>query len=369
MKVIFRVDASIEIGTGHVMRCLTLAKLLRERGAEVSFICRELTGNLNDLIETNEFNVHRLKSDSLNEDSIEQITDHSHWLTVHWESDALDTLVILKNEIKIDWLIIDHYAIDQYWEKKIRTFVKKIMVIDDLADRKHVCHLLLDQNFYNNYKNRYEGLVPNDCLKLLGPQYVLLRSEFKNSRLKYRKRDGNINRILLYFGGIDLTNETTKALEAIYMLKEADIKVDVVVGSACPYINLIKKLCSGMPNITFYCQVPNMADLMAKADLAIGAGGITTWERCYLGLPSITIITAKNQANVLTALNNVGAVWNIGYSEEVLPKDIFKKISEALVNPDLVRKMSAIGRALMKNKEQNERYLMFKLLEEDNAAN
>jgi UDP-2,4-diacetamido-2,4,6-trideoxy-beta-L-altropyranose hydrolase len=369
MNVFFRVDSSIEIGSGHVMRCLTFADLLREKDFKISFICREQSGNLIDYIENKGFNVHRLKN-GFNTEEIEYITDHSHWLTVNWETDVLDTIAILKNENNIDWLIIDHYAIEKKWENEIKPYVKNIMVIDDLADRLHDCKLLLDQNYFPDYENRYNGLVPRFCLKLLGPQYALLRSEFKNVPTDFKKRNGEIKHILIYFGGIDLTNETTKALEGIRLLKQTSITVDVVVGSTNPNKVQIKKHCSLMPNVNFYCQVSNMAELMIKADLAIGAGGITTWERCYLGLPSITIIIAKNQAKVLEALGDAGATWNLGFSHEVLSKDIAQKVSEALINPFLVRQMSEKSKLLIKGRGKLGNDLIMKLmLEEDNATN
>ncbi|MET3698887.1 UDP-2,4-diacetamido-2,4,6-trideoxy-beta-L-altropyranose hydrolase [Bacillus oleivorans] len=365
MKAVFRVDASVEIGTGHVMRCLTLAERLREKEVEIFFICRELPGNLNHFIESKGFFVHRLKNA---DDKIEKITNHSHWLGVHWKTDVLETIEVLQSQNMIDWLIIDHYAIDKQWEEKVRPFVKNIMIIDDLADRKHDCKILLDQNFFKNYRNRYDSLVPNHCLKILGPKYALLRSEFLDEKLQ-RKRDGNIKRIFIFFGGIDLTNETAKTLEAIRLLKREDIKVDVVLGRACPHKEKIKKLCLMIPNTTYFCQVNHIADLMGKADLAIGAGGTTTWERLFLGLPAITLITAKNQADILTALDDAGAVWNLGHGNEVQPKNILQKISHALDNPDLIQKMSEKGKSLMGVDDENRSDLIRKILEDENEFN
>ena len=358
MRAIFRVDASIEIGTGHVMRCLTLADRLREKDVQISFICRELTGNLSDYIESKGFIVHHLENRCFHAEGIELITEHAHWLTVHWKTEALEVEKKKKNENKIDWLIVDHYAIDKHWEQEIRPYVKNIMVIDDLADREHDCELLLDQNFYPDFGVRYDKFVPNGCLKLLGPQYTLLRSEFTNALTDLKHRDGTVKHILIYFGGIDITNETRKALEGICLLKRTDITVDVVVGSGNPHQEQIKSLCSVMTNVNFLCDVSNMAELMVKADLAIGAGGITTWERCYVGLPSITIVIAKNQKDVLEALHEAGAIWNLGYSDKVFSKDIARKINEVFANPVLVHEMSEKGRVLMKNRKKVEDYLM-----------
>lgn len=287
MNIFFRVDSSIEIGTGHVMRSLTLAEDLRMKGANVFFICRKLQCNLINYIEEKGFLVYPLPFHPQKILKIDKTIKHSHWLNVNWETDVAQTINIIGKHQKIDWLIVDHYAINEKWEQKMRPFVKRIMIIDDLADRSHDCDLLLDQNLYMNIEARYEGLVPKSCLKLLGPRYALLRPEFKEARTCVKARDGSIRRILIFFGGSDPTNETMKVLEAIKLLNKTDIVVDVVVGRTNPQRNQVKQFVNTLKNVTYFCQIDYMADLMAKADLGIGAGGSTTWERCYLGLPTL----------------------------------------------------------------------------------
>jgi len=204
LKILIRTDSSVQIGTGHVMRCLTLADELRERGAEIVFVCRDFAGNLCGYTEGN------LK--------------HAAWLGADWQTDARQVEEIIKDfNTHPDWLVVDHYALDERWERYLRSYVKKIMVIDDLADRPHDCDLLLDQNFYENLESRYDGLAPSGCKKLLGPKYALLRPEFREERKNLRKRDGYVKRIMIFFGGSDPTNETTKALEAVRMLNRPDI--------------------------------------------------------------------------------------------------------------------------------------------------
>ena len=347
MNIAFRVDASLNIGTGHVVRCLTLADLLRENKCEICFICRDLPEYHASQITGRGFKLFRLSAapavGALRTDD----TEHPARPVLDWERDAQETLSVLAHEAPVNWLIVDHYSLDKRWETQMRPFIGKIMVIDDIADRTHDCDMLLDQNLYPDMDKRYDGLVPKHCKKLLGPSHALLRREFSEARKNLRKREGIVKRILIFFGGSDPTNETAKALEAISILNRPDISVDVVVGNANPNKEQIRQRCSLMPNMTFHCQVENMAALMSQADLAIGAGGTTTWERCFLGLPGITLVVAQNQLEVTGAVAKAGATWDIGRREQVSATLLADTIKRALDNPRALRRMSALALEIM----------------------
>jgi len=367
MKVVFRADASVQIGTGHIMRCLTLADELREKGAEIFFICRQLPGNLCDFIEQKGYPVHRLPYPGQPTDAV---TDHAQLLGANWQADAEETKAVLEKEAGIiDWLVVDHYGLDAWWETQLRPYTKKIMVIDDLANRPHDCDLLLDQNLYKNMEIWYRKLVPDRCLMLLGPAYVLLRPEFKEARRNLRQRDGTVKRILIFFGGSDPTNETAKALKAVQIINRPEIVVDVVVGSTNLHKEEIQQLCSARPNTSFYCQAENMAELMAVADLAIGAGGTATWERCFLGLPSITLIVAQNQADTTKAVAAKGAAWNLGWSERVSPEILADFIKMAMNDPVALRNMGLTAMRLMEEVSfHRENPVVQALMEDKNAV-
>jgi UDP-2,4-diacetamido-2,4,6-trideoxy-beta-L-altropyranose hydrolase len=324
--ILFRVDASEQIGSGHVMRCLTLADEIRGSCNRIIFCCRDLPGNMIGIINNRGYQVIRLTLDDCFKDEIKKI--------------------LAKEQITTDWLIVDHYDLAKDWEEDLRPLVKGIMVIDDLGDREHDCDLLLDQNYYRNSEIRYRGLVPNNCRQLLGPKYALLRPEFKTARLPLRVKDGSINRLLIFYGGSDPTNETAKALEAVKLLNRPDITVDVVVGAANPNRESIKEICFDMANTKFYCQVNNMAELMAQGDLAIGAGGTANWERCYLGLPALVTIIAENQRETVEALAEAGVVWNLGWHEEVSVDKLVDSLKALLNNSDRIREMAQRGWAL-----------------------
>ena len=337
MKVVIRADASVAIGTGHVMRCLTLASRLRKAGAAVSFVCRELSGNMAAFIEDKGFIVHRLHG-------VERLPEASgiyeKWLGVGLQRDADDTLEILKKELGVDWLVIDHYGIDKSWEERMRPFVKKVMVIDDLTNRPHDCDLLLNQSILENNAGRYDGLIPDGCKRLVGPQYSLLRPEFIEARERMRQRDGQIRRIFVFFGGSDISNETMKALLAIKSLNLPDVSVDVVAGGANAHLKEIEGFCSAMTNTRFYGQTDNMAGLMSLADLALGASGTTTWERCCLGLPSLVVAIADNQVEIAANLDKMGVVVNLGPSREVTEEGIRRRLADLIGKPELVKAIS-----------------------------
>lgn len=325
MNIIIRTDASIEIGTGHVMRCLTLAKQLKRHGMEVTFICREVEGNSISYLEKEGFNVISLPITTEN---------------LSWHVDVKDTIQAIDQIVApVDLIIVDHYDLDYHWEKEIRQYTRYIMVIDDLANRQHDCDLLLDQNYYLNMEERYKGLVPTHCIQMLGPNYVLLRDEFLSGIEKTRERTGEVKNILIFFGGTDPTGETIKVLNAIKEISLPNVKINVVVGHSNPNKLVVEQICKEIPNAHFYCQINNMAELMNEADLAIGAGGSAVWERCYVSLPSIVMITAKNQQEVTNAVSGSGALYNLGEASLINKKEIQLAVKSLINDSDKMLNM------------------------------
>lgn len=339
MKNVFvRVDSSYQMGTGHVMRCLTLADDLQKSGVKVTFISRSMDSAIAQIIKERSFELIMLPlTEPLN---IECVTEYSGWLGVSQEIDAGQTLSLLENYNTVNCLIVDHYSIDYRWERALAKKAQKIIVIDDLANRKHLCDLLIDQNYYSNPQGRYYELVPPGCIQWIGPKYALLRSEFKLLRRKMKIRTGSVNRILVFFGGTDPTQETEKTLKAIEQFDAQEIQVDVVVGASNPKRESIRKICENNANFHFHCQVSNMAELMNEADLAIGAGGSTTWERCYLGLPSLTVVVAENQLKITKEISTLGVTDYLGWHEDLSVEDYRYAIQQALNEPARLVTMS-----------------------------
>jgi UDP-2,4-diacetamido-2,4,6-trideoxy-beta-L-altropyranose hydrolase len=361
MKILIRTDASVKIGTGHVMRCLTLAEQLRKQGADVAFISRMHEGNLNSWIRVSKgFPVYELPTDLEWQRIRGDWPLYKCWLGTSLENDVSETKKILLNyNDKVDWLIVDHYALDIQWEKALRSYVGKIMVIDDLANRSHDCDVLLDQNLYKDMYTRYDDLVPLECQRFLGPTYALLRKEFIEARKKLRLRNGRVRRILIFFGGSDPTNETMKALDALTLLQTLDLSVDVVVGRSNPNREQIEKRCVTMCNVNYYCQVDNMAELMAHADLAIGAGGTTTWERCCLGLPAIVVAVAANQIKTAEVISGLGAIKFLGMSDHIDAQELADIIQYFVNHPNEIMVMQQKSIEVMGDIFENKLYNLF----------
>jgi len=338
MKVVIRVDASLQIGSGHVMRCLTLADELRSRGADILFISRDHPGNLFDLIKGQGYPLACLAAAAGEYQASADDPLHAHWMGVSWERDAEETVAALPAG-RADLLTVDHYAVDRRWEGRLRPHVGRIMVIDDLADRPHDCDLLLDQNLYRDMESRYNGLVPDACHKLVGPRYALLRPEFTKARRTLRQRDGQVRRILVFFGGVDADNQTDKALQVLSALGRKDLVVDVVVGGANPHKDEIKAVCR-TNGFDYHCQVGNMAELMAAADLAIGGGGTATWERCAVGLPALVVSIAENQYEIAHNACQVGAIIFLGNSFDLDSAAYQDKLLDTVADSHIIRTMA-----------------------------
>ena len=304
--VAIRVDASAQIGIGHVMRCLTLADALAARGARVRFISRHLPAHLHARIRECGHESVLLPGAPAGE--IDDVA-HAGWLEVPQAADALDTRRAL-SDTRWDALIVDHYAIDIRWERALRGAAARLVVIDDLADRLHDCDVLLDQNVYPDMETRYLGKVPSACELLIGPRFALLRREFREWRTRVAPREGRVRRIMVCFGGVDAADLTSIALAALGSLDADGWKVDVVVGASHPRLVETTAACEAA-GYACHVQSNRMAELMARADLGVGAAGSTSWERCAVGLPAICVPTAHNQVAIAAGLRSRGVALSV----------------------------------------------------------
>lgn len=344
MKVVIRADASHEIGIGHVMRCLTLADHLVDAGAQCHFLCRGQV--LAEEIERRHF-FHELMVIVGQEDKEDQGMAHAHWLPEGWRADAIACISVLESLGVIDWLVVDHYALDAKWESAMRQYCTRVMAIDDLADRRHDCDLLLDQNLAREMQSRYVEKIPVAANSMLGPYYALLRREFSDVRLQTRSRDGIVRQIFLFMGGGDSSNTTGMVLDALSQSKHGHLPVDVVVGGANPHVSDIQVRSAKLPNARLHLQVDNMAELMGKADLAIGATGVSTWERAALGLPTLAVSMADNQRDIARHAEASGLLTWLGDAENVSAAEWARHIDEACSSADILRSQSQTCLALV----------------------
>ena len=335
MHAVFRFDANRQIGLGHMFRCNVLASKLIDKGARVTFAVSsgsvypsEQSGRLykTAILEKSPLSFGEANAVSSNVAAID-------------EQEA-DAAALIDAVGEPDLVVVDHYRLDYHWEACWPK--SKVLVIDDLADRRHHCFALLNQNI-GAERAMYNQLVGNDCLFLLGPMFALLRSEFAERRkeaLFSRARLKSAGRVFVNFGGTDASNltlETMIKLSAINRIK----RIDVAIGSLACDLPEIRAFAATKSTIRLHIDALNMAELMADADLAIGAGGSTSWERCVLGLPSIVFQVAPNQAALSSQLCDAGAAISISDMGR-LPQ----VVENTLANSAALATMSAVAASI-----------------------
>lgn len=318
-SVIFRVDASTRIGTGHVTRCLTLASELARQAdpaIKVLFVCRTDEGNLIDQIKASGFDVLRIPLCEIatpNGGSVQP--DHTDF---DWQSDAQQCLKLLSTYSQGDWLIVDHYVLDACWERMVRPVAKRVMVIDDLANRPHDCDWLVDQT-YGEDGTRYRGLLSADCHTLLGASYAMLKPEFATVRAQRvsQMRPTGPRTVHVFFGGTDIRENTLRFM-TLLLEKFPSILLKVAVGPGSSFEPKLRTLASHYePRLFWEKGIANMAEHMSACDMAIGAPGMATWERACLGLPAAYVATSHNQVPILDRLKAAGFCEFVGLDSEV----------------------------------------------------
>lgn len=325
-----RVDASTVIGSGHVARCLTLAKALQALGAQVSFACRRLAGDLTAQIAGQGWPVHALAVESAGASSIETL--------LPWQPDIAALAEQLPPGTCFDWIVVDHYGLDRQWEAAARQWTAQIMVIDDLANRAHDADLLLDQNF-NASAQRYAPWLAAACRALLGPHYALLRDEFRRDTHPVRER---VERVVVNFGGMDAAGQTLKALQAL--LGFDGLQVTLVAGIGNPHWTDLQALIAQRPTWSLLAYSADFGQLMAAADLFIGAAGGTTWERAALGLPTLCMAVADNQQANAEALAAAGMHCYLGPCAQVSVAALAQAIGELLENVEMRQQYARLSR-------------------------
>ncbi len=343
MRIAFRADATSRIGTGHFMRCMTLAAELKRRGAEVRFVSRDLPAYLRAMLAEKGMEFVALRSETTPSPAGDLL--HAHWLGASQDQDAQAAIQALSDHAW-DWVIVDHYALDFRWEGALRQVARRIMAIDDIADRRHDCDVLLDQNLYADMQTRYKEKVPANCQLLLGPRYALLRDEFRRLREQVKLRTGGVKRVLVFFGGVDADNYTGLAIEALAQLAVPDLTVDVVIGAQHPRLAEIETECAENGYVC-HVQTSRMGELMVAADLAIGAGGSASWERCCVALPSLLVAAADNQIEIARALDSSGACRYLEIFGTLTVAVMRDSIVRLLDSPDRLASMSRTAFALV----------------------
>ena len=353
VKVIVRVDASPTIGSGHVVRCLTLAAMLAREGATLLFICRDGPGGLCELVEARGYQLARLPALPA-----ECVADGS--FAGSWEQDAAASrAAIAAFGGRPALLVVDHYGLDVRWERALRPVVGRILVLDDLADRPHDCDLLLDQSLHDDAESRYANLVGRGTRVFLGPSYALLREEFDAATP--RLRDQGSRRLLVFFGG-DAAGEVTKIINALRAMEMTRPAATVVLGPQYVGEAQLRETARGLAGIEILAETNEMSRLMATADLGIGTCGGAAWERCAMGLPALVVVTADNQRDDARALERLGAVRNLGDAAAVTAKDWCTQIRSLEQRPDELLAMSRAAVGVLQHRREGMRELRAALI-------
>lgn len=336
MRVLIRADASPAIGSGHVARCLTLAQVLRSGGAEVVFACRALPGHSLARIAEQGFRALALPAEYAGEEAGADIE-----APLPWQADIAALGACLLAEPAFDWIVVDHYGLDHAWQTAARQWARQIAAIDDLNNRQHAVDLLFDQNFTAG-DPEYANRCLQPCRELFGPRYALIRDEFRQGPVPITVQP---RRVLVNFGGLDAAGETWKAMQALADFSE--LEVDFIAGTANPMLASIQAMAADRPQWRVQTFVSDFATLMARADLFIGAGGGTSWERAVLGLPTLCIAVAENQRANAERLAAAGVHVYLGSSDEVAVDSLRQAIGFVLGNVSLRRSLAAQSRRLV----------------------
>lgn len=336
MRVLIRADASPTIGSGHIARCLTLARVLRQHGAQVAFACRTLPGHRLQSLDADGFQTFALPDRYAGEDPGQAIES-----LLPWQADIAALESVLGAEPAFDWIIVDHYGLDYRWQTAARQWAPRIAAIDDLATRRYAVDLLLNQNL-SGTPEAYASLLQGHCRSLLGPRYALLRDEFRGPAISVKPL---VRRVLVNFGGFDAAAQTHKTMLAMVDLNELD--VDFVAGADNPAWAQMQVLAASRPNWRLHSYVSDFARLMTQADLCIGAGGGTSWERAALGLPTICIAVSNNQQANAQVMASAGAHIYLGTGGQVDTVQLGQAIAFVVANQGVRQSLAERSLALV----------------------
>ncbi len=310
-----RSDATQSMGTGHIMRCIALAQAWKKRGGSVTFISHCPNHKISDRIESEGFDLVRIK----------EICPCIH--------DIEDTLKVLQNQSsdadgnatgRYNWVILDGYHFSPDYQKNIMAAGFKLLVIDDYNHLDHYnADILLNQNMGSNH---YSYSCSPDTIKLLGTKYVLLRSEFLLPQSIKKIVPAKAKNILVTMGGADPDNVTLKIIQAINKIDNPDLKFNIIVGPTNPNINCLSKASQNQFSNINLIDNADMQAMMAWAHLCVTAGGSSCWELCFMQVPFIIIVIAENQAELTAGLEQAGAAVSLGKQEHLKLDDITQSI-------------------------------------------
>lgn len=313
MKIFIRADGGKEIGLGHVMRMLVLAKELQKNN-EILFICKD---NLSDKFEA----------------GIKIIEENKFPIIKILESDYINKIIDIQDKYNADLLLTDSYDVNEEYFATLNPYFRITGYMDDVNKCKMDVDFIINQNI-NAEELEYSDNVRRDTKLFLGLKYCLLREEFRKA-CKSKNISENVNDILLTLGGMDNDRNTLRILKII---KERNKNIHVVIGSAFNR-ELVKELYefADLNNNIHLYENANMSNLMLKCDVAISACGSTLYELCAMKVPAIGIIIAENQKNVANKMKEKLLVLDCFHVENIDNVD-FASVLNQLIEDNVLRK-------------------------------
>ncbi len=327
MKVALRVDASAETGLGHVMRCRNLAAELRERGADVVFLAPDGSASAKSLLQGDGYRVASLPP------------------AIGEADDAQQSLRAL--ESGADAIVLDHYGLGEIWERAVRTGVGQVLALEDIATRRHDVDVLVDQNYSLSFAEKYKGLIPATARTYFGPRYALLSRDYRHGAPVEKPRRDGAKRVLISFGGTDAGDVTGQVFAALSGDAFTDIEYDVVIGNSYPHRTALAAAVARRTGSRLHVQLPTLAPLLGSVDLAIGAAGVSAWERFSLGVPTILISLADNQFPASRDLDTSGIAVHLGRAKTLDPAALRDAVRHLRDDDTLRARMALQGQLLV----------------------
>jgi len=329
--LIIRADASTAIGTGHVMRCLALAQGWRDAGGTVVFAMAESTSDIDARLQAERIEVAECRLSS----------DH--------ERDALE-FARLAHARETAWVVIDGYHLHSAYQAALKRLGLRVLVIDDCAQCDHYsADLVVDQNPQAS-EEMYASREAHVRL-LLGTRFAMLRHDFQRWQNWHREIPDRAHRLLITMGGSDPDKLTIRLIASLRRISAPDLSVTVVAGGSNPHsVQLRQAIAEVHTSIRFLNQTDRMPELMAESDVAIICGGGTLWELLFMGCAAMSYSRTPEQAEIVAALEKIGAVRNLGTATTMDADSLVRNIAELLASSSARSKMAGIGRNLVDGK-------------------
>ena len=344
VRIAIRVDASAYIGTGHLHRSLALAHALLALGSEVRFVTRSLGIDSLGMIAGAGFDHTVLLGRPGSAFTPDPQVPHSYWAQVSCEQDVAETIEALSS-FAPDWVVLDSYAFDAKWHEDVRAGLEcRIAQIDDLADRKLACDLLIDHTYAGDHRAKYAAVLPLAATLLGGPKYGLLGPVFAQAQ-RYKFHE-SVRSIGVFMGGVDAGGHSMVVLDALDAIG-FEGAVEIVSTSANLHLGDLRERLARRANATLSLNLPDLAAFFARHDLQVGAGGGASWERCCIGVPTLLLVIAENQLSVAPQLAADGVV---ALAPQPTSEAIAHELANLIVSPDKRRLLASRSRALVDGK-------------------